>query len=65
MTDDDPLLDLDEAARYAAASVDYLRRAARRPHNDPERLAAAKHAGRIKVRRSALNDWIDRTTQPI
>ena len=64
MTSPDPLLDLARVAEYASSSIDYVRKATKRPENDPERLPSFRHAGKIKVRLSAVDAWIERTSEP-
>lgn len=57
----DPLLLVDDAASAAHVSDSTIRRHYRLPESHPHHLKAIKHFGQIKIRRSWLDDWIDRT----
>jgi hypothetical protein len=60
----DPLLTLREACIYTGCSDSYLRDCINRADEHPLHLAAIRHAGKIKIRHSALEDWITRTSEP-
>lgn len=60
----DPLMTLREACIYTGCSDSYLRDCINRPEEHPLHLAAILHAGKLKIRHSALEDWIARTSEP-
>lgn len=61
---EDPLMNLEQIAAYASVGAGEVRRDMKRTPSDPRWLAGIKHRGRLKARRSAVNDWIDRGASP-
>lgn len=60
----DPWLSKEQAQEWAICSETTIRRAYMLPDKHPGHLKAIKQAGRIKFRRSWVDDWITRTSEP-
>lgn len=65
MPDLDPWLTLAEAVTYTGGTSErQLRKCYRLPESHPEHLKAVKHMRKfVKIRRSWLDDWMNRTSE--